>query len=496
MNTQSISLTANAARLANRKSLEKKGINLFPAEAFKISHSVKEVADLFLIQQDSDKTERDTIRLSGRIVAQRDMGKSWFANLWQEHEQVQIYAAEKNLSELEWFMIKHLDIGDFLGISGRLFRTRKGELTVDIEEIIILGKPTTIPAIGKVSEDGSIHHANSDVGELLRERRHIKFLTDRSIFNNIKAHATVCRVFRDVMEEGGYLEVQTSIISPFYGGAAATPFTTACKANGRDLFLRVSPETDLKRLLCGGFDAVFEIGRNFRNEGIDMTHQPSFSAFECYRANSDYYDMMEITENIISKCAIELHGTNRIRINDEMFDLEPPWPRFDMLQIVSRKLNLNATELTYEQMSDFWDERHLPSARPSTWGELLVAIFEEEIEDSLRGPCHVINHPKEVSPLTKLHRDDPRLTERFETYLNGVEIANAYSELNDGLEQRERLSMQDVERDEEYGVDDYFLSAVEDGMPQAGGLGIGIDRLVMLLQGAERITDVIPFPVS
>ena len=249
-------------------------------------------------------------------------------------------------------------------------------------------------------------------------------------------------------------------------------------------------------------DRVYEIGRNFRNEGIDATHQPSFTAFECYAAWLDYEDMMLLTERLVVASVKEIWGETRTRIGKLIIDFEPPWPRHRMVDLVARELGITASELSLERLVEAWDDRHpadasdaQPMARPTTWGELLVALFEEHVEDRLIGPCFVVDHPVETSPLTKRHREDKRLTERFEAYVGGMEIANAYSELNDPIEQRQRLEQQDLVRDEPYGVDEYFMSAIEDGMPQAGGLGIGLDRLAMVIVGADRISDVVPFPL-
>lgn len=491
------------ARHANRKALEAAGVDLFPAAAFRPSHRVKELRDLFLVQEDMDPVDRPFVRVAGRITSIRHVGGIWFADVWQEHETIQLVVKQGDVDPTLWFCVQHLDLADFIGVEGQMIRTRRGEVSIGVHNLLILGKPATTPAIGKTAADGTRHGAQSNRGALLRHDRHVAFMTDPDLVANLRVHAKVLSSFRRIMEEEGYLELQTSIVGPYYGGAAATPFVTRAKATGADLFLRVSPEPDLKRALSGGLERVYEIGRNFRNEGIDVTHQPSFTAFECYAAWLDYEDMMLLAERLVVASVKEIWGKTRTRIGENILDFEPPWPRHRMVDLVARELGTTASELSLERLARAWDDRHPaneseahPIGRPTTWGELLVALFEEHVEDTLIGPCFVIDHPVETSPLTKRHREDKRLTERFEAYVGGMEIANAYSELNDPIEQRQRLEHQDLVRDEPYGVDEYFLSAIEDGMPQAGGLGIGLDRLVMVISGANRISDVVPFPMA
>lgn len=481
--------------LDNRAALEQAGVDVFPAAGYRPTHRISDMPAVFNQQCDRRSDEPIGVRVAGRVTGLRRHGKSLFGNLTEQQQSVQFHVSFSDVSETCWFVSQHLDLGDWIGIDGTLFNTRRGELTLRVETLTMLGKPITPPALGKTA-DGKVHQAQADTGALLRDRRHILLHTDEDVAANLRARAAILREFRHVMEQKGYLELTTAIVSPFYGGAAATPFTTQCKGNGKEMYLRISPELDLKRALCAGFPAVYEIGPQFRNEGIDATHQPVFTSFECYHAYQDYYDMMELVEELVRAAAIAVHGNERVRINGEIYDFSLDWPRFDMLQLVARELKIDRASLSYDDMSAYWDREGLGADKPATWGEILVEIFEAKLEAGLRGPCHVINHPHEVSPLTKRHRDDPRLTERFESYVDGIEIANAYSELNDPVEQRHRLMEQDLEREEVYGVDDYFLAAIEDGMPQAGGLGIGFDRIVMLLRGASRINDVIAFPIA
>lgn len=494
-NTTAFTDPAIVARLENRAALENAGFDLFPAVGWHPDIHVKDVPALYNIHADTEEASRPILRFAGRLVGKRKVGGIWFGDLWQEHEQVQIRLRRDALDAKSWFLADHLDVGDFVGVEGRLVKTSRGEITVDLTQIALLGKSLTAPNIGKLHE-GDRHGAQADRGELLRARRHIELMTNRRVANNIRDYDRMLRAFRETLHKEGYLELTTSIMGPFYGGAAATPFVTRSKATGQDFFLRVSPEPDLKRALVAGFDRVFEIGRNFRNEGIDATHQPSFTAIEVYMAWGDYQDMMGLAERLVGNAVKAISGTDRIQSGGRVLDFAAPWPRLRMIDLVAREVGCNASELNLTRLESAWDERKPSGARPSSWGEFVVGIFEEYVEKTLVGPCFVIDHPVEISPLTKRHRDDHRLVERFEAYVSGMELANAYSELNDPIEQRRRLEHQDVTRDDPYGVDEYFLTAIDDGMPQAGGLGIGLDRLAMVLTGADRISDVLPFPTA
>jgi len=496
MNEIKVQNERDDSRARNRKALESRGFDLFPASGFHPRDRVESLKSKYFVQEDQDFEDRPPVRIAGRLYSLRPIGRAWFADLRQAHERIQLYLSKSAVNEDIWFLVNHLDIGDIVGVEGTLFRTRRGELTVAVRSIDCLCKPSTTPPIGKTDRAGVTHEASSDTGSLLREHRHVKFMTDRNVFENIRHQATVKQVVREKLTEKGFLEVDTSILSRFYGGASATPFTTKSKALGVNLYGRVAPEGDLKRLLVGGFDQVFEIGPNFRNEGIDATHQPVFQALEVYQSYADYRDMMNLTEELVTACVKAVCGELRLRVNGRVFDFTPPWPRFQMLDLVALELGLAPDAVTYELMLEAWLQRCPGQDAPRTWGEILVAIFEEYSESQLLGPCFLLNHPLETSPLTKVCPEDSRLTERFEAYLGGIEFANAYSELNDPVEQRRRLQEQTIERDERYALDEWFLTAMDDGLPQAGGLGIGIDRLVMLLTGSSRISDVIAFPVS
>lgn len=488
------------SRLANRQALEAMGLDLFPAQAYRPTHKVRHLADLCNEHVELPENDRPLVRIAGRLTAHRSVGGIWFADLMQEHATIQLRVKLNDVSITLWGILPHLDVNDIIGVEGILTRTSRGQDTISVKRLQVLCKAAASAGLGKLSSDGTRYSARADRGALLRHNRHVDLMTNQFLTENLRTYSAVLSVFRRIMEDEGFLELQTSILGPYYGGAAATPFTTQTKGSkAQELFLRVSPEPDLKRALAGGLEKVYEIGRNFRNEGIDHTHQPSFMAFECYAAWQDYEDMMALTERLIVTSAREIWGKSLNCQNGTVIDFDPPWPRLRMLDLVAHELKLTASDVTLEALTNAWQERNPtidPSLGPTSWGELLTTIFEDHVEDTLVGPCFVTDHPVETSPLTKVHRDDPRLTERFEAYVGGMEIANAYSELNDPLEQRKRLEEQDLVRDEPYGVDEYFLAAIDNGMPQAGGLGIGLDRLIMVISGAKRISDVVPFPLS
>jgi lysyl-tRNA synthetase class 2 len=479
----------------NRRMLEDLGVDLFPAEAYDFTHELGQLQRYKPKSACLSDFNGEVIRIWGRIRSKRDMGKTVFANIWSDHAELQIYFSKNDISARTWAIQKCIDIGDIIGFEGRLFRTRMGELTLAVEGMTYLAKVTTPPPLGKVNSSGCSYQALADKGHLSRERRHVAFITTPKLADNMRARAGVMRAMRRVLEKNGFIEVQTAVISRFYGGAAAEPFRTFCNGNNSEMFLRVSPETDLKRLIVGGFNAVYEIGYLFRNEGIDRTHQPAFTSMECYKACADYNDMMKLVETIVEECAYEVRGEPFLYWRGNIIDVSKPWPRISMVASIAKAIDCSLDTLDETTLLNGLEETKCEIPEPANWGSLVATAFEELVEPNLPELCHVIDYPKEASPLAKSHRSDHRLVERFESYINGTELANAYSELNDGIEQRRRLEHQDTSREEAYGVDEYFLAAVDDGMPQCGGLGIGVDRLVMMVTDSDRIDEVVAFPV-
>lgn len=480
-----------SARIARIARLQQLGVDPYPAAAYKPSHSVSEAiaAAHRLLETET------TLRIAGRVTAWRDMGKSAFLDLSDGDSRLQLFFAIDRLSAEAWSILQLLDIGDLIGVEGQLFRTRRGEMTLDVTSFTVLGKGLAPPPIGKRDAGGNSHQGLADGGRLLRER-HVLLQRDAAFRRRIRLRDRLLREVRAYFYAEGFVELDTPILSHAYGGAAATPFETRSKALDAKLYLRVSPECPLKRALCGDLPKVFEIGKNFRNEGIDHSHNPEFLALEWYEAWSDYREQMVRFETLVSRLAMAAANSMVVHFRGRSIDFTPPWPRMRVVDLVAEEVGVAPDDLTLAALVRYWDAEPRTGCRPQSWGEFVMAIFETAIEESLTGPVFVIDHPLEVSPLTKRHRSDPRLVERFEPFVLGMEIGNAYSELNDPQEQRKRLEEQDVVRDEKYGVDEAFLSALEHGMPQAGGAGLGLDRIIMVLTDANRLSDVLLFPAG
>jgi lysyl-tRNA synthetase class 2 len=464
------------------------GIDPFPAKAFAPTHTVPEVASGAARFMEAC-TE---LRLAGRISGYRDIGRAVFVDLLDEGERLQLYLSAATLGA-DWPIAGLLDVGDHIGVTGSMFLTRAGEKTLEAHSVTVLSKATHPLPLGKRDRSGVVHQALADTGRLLRER-HVNLIVDDKLRQRMIQRDRILREVRKYFQDSGFVEIETPVLSRYYGGAAAQPFETHADALDSRMFLRVSPECHLKRALCGGMNKVFEIGKNFRNEGIDHSHNPEFTALEWYESCSDYIEQMVRFETLVSRLALAVHHSTMVHFKGQAIDFAPPWPRLRVLDLVAEELRLPAAKLTEAALAAHWKTRGVEGPRPSNWGEYLMAIFEAAVEPNLRGPVFITDHPVEVSPLTKRHRRDPRLVERFEPFVLGMEIGNAYSELNDSDEQRRRLERQDVVRDERYGLDEDFLRALEHGMPQAGGAGLGLDRIIMILTDSARLSDVILYP--
>jgi lysyl-tRNA synthetase class 2 len=480
-----------AVRLQHIDALQKMGVDPYPAAAFNPSHSVSAVV------QAAETLLGDEARLhiAGRVTGWRDMGKTIFLDLSDGDTRLQIYFAGDRMAARDWETLALIDVGDLIGVDGVLFRTRRGELSLDATMLTVLAKSLAPPPLGKRDASGRSHQALADTGRLLRER-HIALQTDADFRRRIRQRDRIIREVRAYFHAEGFVELETPILSHAYGGAAATPFQTYSEALDAKLYLRVSPECQLKRALCGDLPKVFEIGKNFRNEGVDRDHNPEFSAVEWYEAWSDYREQMVRFETLVSRLAMAATSSGIVHFRGEPIDFTPPWPRLRIIDLVADELSVSSDAVTLSALEQYWDAKPHEGPRPGSWGEFVMAIFEDAVEGSIRGPAFIIDHPVEVSPLTKRHRSDSRLVERFEPFVLGLEIGNAYSELNDPREQRRRLEEQDIVRDERYGLDEPFLQALEHGMPQAGGAGLGLDRIIMILTDAKRLSDVLLFPAG
>jgi lysyl-tRNA synthetase class 2 len=478
-------------RAASIDALRAAGVNPYPAAAFPtsmpIGRALLEAHDLIRLETD--------LRFAGRVSAVRRLGRACFIDILHDNERLQILASVADLTAGDLALLPEIDIGDFIGCEGRLFLTRRGETTLRAVRLRILSKALLCPPIGKRSAHSQVHQALNDTGRLLRER-HVALLTDSGLRQRLIQRDRIIREIRNYLHDEGFIEVETPVLSHAYSGAAAKPFVTRSNAVNGDVYLRVAPECYLKRALCGGLSKIFEIGKNFRNEGVDHSHNPEFTALEWYEAYSDYQHQMKRFETLVWRLVNAVQDTGFVRFRGRMLDFSPPWPRLRVTEAVAEAIDVTPEQLTLETVQRACLKLDLQVGARMSWGEGVMALFEQLVEPQLWGPVFVIDHPVEISPLTKLHRADSRLVERFEPYAGGMEIGNAYSELNDPIEQRRRLLDQDQARDDCYGVDENFLRAIEHGMPPTGGAGMGIDRVVMLLTGAERLSDIILFPAG
>jgi lysyl-tRNA synthetase, class II len=434
-------------------------------------------------------TTEDVVAVAGRIRANRNNGL--FLDLHDATGKIQIFNHKDFLPADQLPLLKLLDIGDIIGVEGKIRRTPRGELSVNARRLVLLTK-TLLPLPEK-------YHGLADI-ELRYRQRYLDLIMSAESRATLRDRSRIVATIRRLLTERGFLEVETPMLQPIPGGAAAKPFVTHHNTLDLDLYLRISPELYLKRLLVGGLsDKLFEINRSFRNEGISPRHNPEFTLLELYQAYVDYTAMMEMTEHLVSETARELKGGMRIDYGGTAIELRPPWKRMSMADLVLEHTGIDFLAIAKDAEARA-AARKLGLEIPETarWGHAFYAVFDARVEHALIQPVHVTGFPREVSPLTKADRDDARLTERFETFINGGEIANAYSELNDPLDQLARFEAQMQERElgdeEAQRLDRDFLTALEYGMPPAGGLGIGIDRLAMLLTDSASIRDVIAFP--
>ncbi len=463
--------------------LRKKGVEPF-GQKFEVDHYSTDVTENF------EALEGQEVTVAGRLISIRSHGKAAFAHLQDYQGQIQIYLRLDQVGQEQYEIFDLVDIGDFIGVVGEVFKTRKGEVTVNVKEYTYLAK-----ALRPLPEKW---HGLKDV-ELRYRQRYVDLIVNEEVRKTFVNRSRIISTMRELLNEWGFLEVETPIMQTIAGGALARPFVTHHNALDMKLYLRIATELHLKRLLVGGLDKVYEIGRIFRNEGISTIHNPEFTSVEIYQNYADYEDMMEITENLIYQIALKIFGTSVISFQGREIDLTPPWPRERMVDVVRKYSGVDFSQIADNQAA-FEAARNagLELDKGLSWGEILYMFFEEYCEEQLLDPIFVTEFPIEVSPLAKKMPADPRLTLRFEGFICGWEIANAFTELNDPIDQRERFEQQLGKReagdDEAHVMDEDFINALEYGMPPAGGLGIGIDRLVMLLTDSTSIRDVILFP--
>ena len=432
--------------------------------------------------------ERITCSIAGRIIAMRDFGKASFAHIQDGSGKIQIYLKKDILGE-GYKLLKKMDIGDIAGVSGRLFRTRTNELTIEVDVLQLMTK-----SVRPLPEKW---HGLKDVETRYRQR-YVDLIVNPEVRENFAKRSAIIKGVRDFLESKGFIEVETPMMHQIPGGATARPFKTHHNALDIDLYLRIAPELYLKRLLVGGYERVYELNKNFRNEGISTRHNPEFSMLEFYIAYKDYHFLMDLTEELISQVALKVNGSLQIPYGDLSIDLTPPWPRVPMLEALTSN-GVPSEILTDAEKAKAWGRaQKIDIPDGSSMGKILDEIFKEKVEPGLVQPTFIIDHPVELSPLAKRKADDPTLVERFELFVCSREVANAFSELNDPFDQKERFLEQvrakQAGDDEAHWMDEDYVRALEYGMPPAAGEGIGIDRLVMLLTNSQSIRDVILFP--
>lgn len=481
-------------RLIRREKLKKlqaAGRNPFINETWNVNAHSSGIKD------DFENADGKEVSVAGRIMAKRGMGKASFIDLQDRDGKIQCHIKKDILGDEEYNWFKTYDIGDIIGVEGKVFMTQRGEITIEVSKMVLLSKSLQVlPEKWHGLKDMDIRY----------RQRYVDLIMNADVRDTFIMRAKIIKEFRRVLEdEYNFIDVETPILTTIAGGANARPFNTHHNSLNLDMKLRISPELYLKRLIVGGLDRVYEIGRQFRNEGMDKSHNPEFTSMECYMAYGNMESVMEVTEQIVSKAAFAATGSMVINYQGKTFDLTPPWTRLDMADSIKEVLGVNFSQIETDE-----DARNAAIAhgmaeedvKDWTRGKILAEMFEEFCEDIpgyLDGPVFVTGHPVEISPLAKKDPDDGRITRRFEAYINGWEIANAFSELNDPIDQHERFKEQQAQLDagtdeEAHPMDEDFVNAIEVGLPPTGGLGIGVDRVAMLIADAPSIRDIILFP--
>ena len=466
--------------------LQAEGMDPFTITRFVCTTTAQEIKDHF------DEMEGKPVSIAGRMMSKRGMGKVSFCDIQDKSGRIQLYARKDEMDETEYNRFKKYDIGDIVGIDGEVFRTQRGEMSVRAKKVTLLSK-SLLPLPEKF-------HGLTDKETRYRQR-YVDLIVNPEVKRNFQIRSQFIKFLRNYLDDMGYIEVETPVLNTIAGGAAARPFITHHNTLDIDMYMRIATELPLKRLIVGGMDRVYEVGRIFRNEGMDPKHNPEFTTVELYQAYADFHDMMDIAEGVLSGAAQQILGTYEVDWMGEHISLAPGWRRLTMVDAVKEYAGVDFGAITDDAEAVAAAKAigvELADAAEKTWGNALYACFDQKVEERLVQPTFITMYPVEVSPLTKRSPKDPRLTERFELFICRCELANAYSELNDPIDQRERFVKQVEQRergdDETEMLDEDFLTALEYGMPPTGGMGMGIDRAVMLLTGADTIRDVILFP--
>ncbi len=471
-------------RLSKLKEIENLGVNIYPY-SFDVKDHAADIKTEFSKLKNQEKSRKKVV-VAGRIRALRKMGRAAFGDIEDSTGRIQFYIKEDE-DKKQFKLFKKLDIGDIVGIEGTPFRSKTGELSIHIKKLTFLTK-----AINPLPEKW---HGLKDP-ELRYRQRHLDLIMNPETRIKFLQRTKIIKYMRDFLDNRCFIEVETPLLQSVYGGANAKPFKTHLNALKMDMFLSISPEIYLKRLIISGMERVYTICKNFRNEGIDRDHNPEFTMMECYQAYADYNDMMKLTEEMIAYIAVKLHGKTKVNYQGKIIDFKPPWRRMTMLEAIKKIANIDIKKMSEAKLKETCKKLKIETGSKD---EMINAIFEEKCEEHLLQPTFITDYPKEICPLTKTHRKNKELVERFEGFVNGVELANAYSELNDPKDQFERLKKQEAMRkkgDEEANpMDSDFVEAMKSGMPPTGGLGIGVDRLIMFLTDASSIREIIFFPM-
>ncbi len=475
------------------------GIDPYPAEEYVITASSKEILENF----DAEKKNFQEVSLAGRLMERRIMGKASFGRIQDSSGRIQIYvnrdiiAPDEDKTLYNTVFKKLMDLGDFIGVKGYAFTTKTGETSIHVKEIKLLSKSLRPLPVVKTDDEGNVHDAFSDPNQRYRQR-YVDLTVNAGVRDVFIKRTKMVNAMREFMSERGYLEVETPILQPLYGGASARPFKTHHNTLDQVFYMRIANELYLKRLIVGGYDGVFEFAKDFRNEGMSRFHNPEFTMMELYVAYKDYYWMMDFMEEMLEFVAIKINGTPDIQVGENMISFKRPWKRYTMYESIKEFTGVDISEMEEEELRATCRELHVPIDNTMGRGKLIDEIFGEKVEHLLIQPTFITDYPVEMSPLAKKHRSKEGLVERFEAICNAKEIMNAFSELNDPIDQRQRFEGQlelGKRGDEEaMTLDEDFLRALEYGMPPTCGVGIGVDRLAMIMTNQASIQDVLFFP--
>jgi lysyl-tRNA synthetase class 2 len=488
-------------RLEKLRKLQEMGVDPYPRRVDR-THSIQEAADAFLTAEEDGDQETIQTSLAGRIRSIRPMGKITFAHIEDGTGRIQLFFRSNDIGEDKLVFFKdYFDLGDYIQASGKMFRTKSGEISLRVEEFLMISKAITPlpPAKDQVVDGEIIQHATLTDPETRYRQRYADLAVNQDVREVFRIRSKTIRAIRQFLDSRGFLEVETPILQPIYGGAAAQPFTTHHKQLKQDLYLRISFELYLKRLLVGGFDKVYEIGRDFRNEGVSFKHNPEFTQMEFYWAYADYQAVMDLTQEMLLHVVQEVLGTTSFKYRDQEIHLDKPWPRIELRQGILEKTGIDIDQhATGEELARAMKQLGMDINPKASRGKLIDDLLGQYLEPSFIQPAFLYDYPREISPLAKSKPGHPDIVERFEGFMGGMELCNAFSEINDPLDQEERFlemgrSYQQTD-DEHHPLDEDYLRAMRYGMPPSGGFGMGVDRLVMLLTDQPTIREVLLFP--